>query len=66
MADLPTSSAKNETGDSRDKSSRHAEMIEGQEAFDRFRTAVKATLTVPKSAFPPSPFGRSGGKIRKH
>jgi len=66
MADLPTASDKNKTGDCANKSLRHPEMIEGQEAFDRFRTAVKATLTVPKSAFPPSPFGRSGGKLRKH
>jgi hypothetical protein len=28
----------------------HAEMIEGQEAWDRFRIAVKAVLKVPKSA----------------
>jgi hypothetical protein len=66
MPNQPTSSAKNVTGDSSSKSLRQPEMIEGQEAFDRFRTAVKATLTVPKSAFPPSPFGRSSGKKRKH
>jgi hypothetical protein len=66
VSNLPTSSAKNVTGDSDDESLRHPEMIEGQEAFDRFQTAVKATLKVPKSAFPPSPFGRSGGKKRKH
>jgi hypothetical protein len=66
MPNQPNPSAKNVTGDSSDKSLRHPEMIEGQEAFDRFRTAVKATLTVPKSAFPPSPFGRSGVKKRKH
>jgi hypothetical protein len=34
----------------------HPEMIEGPEAFDRFRNAVKAALTIPKSAMPPSPF----------
>lgn len=33
-------------------------MIEGPEAFDRFRQAVKAVLTVPKSSMPPSPFGQ--------
>lgn len=36
------------------------EMREGTEAFDNFKRAVKAVLTVPKSALPPSPFGKSG------
>jgi len=31
-------------------------MIEGPEAFTRFKDALKAVLTVPKSAMPPSPF----------
>jgi len=32
------------------------EMIEGPEAFETFRNAMRAILTVPKSALPPSPF----------
>ena len=34
----------------------HPEMIEGPEAFDRFKEAMKAIIKVPKSAMPPSPF----------
>ena len=37
----------------------HPEMIEGQEAYDRFKAARKAILTVPKSAMPPSPFKKT-------
>jgi hypothetical protein len=40
----------------------HPEMIEGPEAWKRFRAAVKAVLTVKKSDMPPSPFGKSGKK----
>ena len=36
-------------------------MHEGPEALERFRKAVKAALTVPKSAMPPSPFGKKQG-----
>lgn len=43
----------------------HAEMLEGPEAFERFRKAVKAVLKIPKSAMPPSPFGKSGKKKRR-
>ena len=43
----------------------HTEMIEGPEAFTRFREAVKKVLTVPKSAMPPSPFGKASKKRKK-
>jgi hypothetical protein len=43
----------------------HTEMIEGPEAFERFRQAAKTVLKVPKTAMPPSPFGRSGKKRKK-
>lgn len=32
--------------------SKDHEMIEGRQAFNRFRDAMKAILTVPKSALP--------------
>jgi hypothetical protein len=34
----------------------HAEMIEGTEAWDRFRDAMKRIVKVPKAALPPNPF----------
>jgi hypothetical protein len=40
-------------------------MIEGPEAFERFRSAVKAVLTIKKSDMPPSRFGKSGKKRKK-
>jgi hypothetical protein len=43
----------------------HPEMIEGPEAWTRFRTAVQAVLKVKKSDMPPSPFGKSGRKRKK-
>jgi hypothetical protein len=35
------------------------EMVEGKEAFERFENAMRAIIKVPKSALPPSPFGKS-------
>jgi hypothetical protein len=43
----------------------HPEMIEGPEAFDRFKRAVQAVLKVKKSDMPPSPFGKSGSQKKK-
>jgi hypothetical protein len=40
----------------------HTEIDEGPQAFERFRNAMKAILTVPKSAMPPSPFKKNKAK----
>jgi hypothetical protein len=40
-------------------------MQEGQDAFERFRKAVKAVIAVPKSALPPRPH-RTKKKAAKH
>jgi hypothetical protein len=42
----------------------HSEMIEGPEAWERFRNAMKKIIKVPKSALPPSPF-KSAMKKKK-
>jgi hypothetical protein len=44
---------------------RTAEMNEGPEAAKRFRTAVKAILSVPKSALPPDPFKKQTPKKQR-
>jgi len=43
----------------------NAEMIEGPEAWTRFKNAMKAIVAVPKSALPPSPFKKSAPKKKK-
>jgi hypothetical protein len=39
-----------------------SDMIEGPEAWDRFRAAMKAIIKVPKSALPPNPFSHKKKK----
>jgi hypothetical protein len=40
-------------------------MIEGPEAFQRLRNAMKTILAVPKSALPPSPYKQSKPKRKR-
>lgn len=42
----------------------HAGMIEGPEAFERFRDAAKKMLSVPKSAIP-NPFKKTKSQKEK-
>jgi hypothetical protein len=41
------------------------DIIEGSEAFEKFRDAMKHILTIPKSALPPSPFKKWKPKKEK-
>jgi hypothetical protein len=43
----------------------HPKMIEGPEAFTRFRDAVKKIMSVPKSSLPPSPFKKSAEQKKR-
>ena len=36
----------------------HPEMIEGPEAFERFRKAARIVMAFPKTALPQDPFGK--------
>jgi hypothetical protein len=44
---------------------RTADMIEGPEAWERFRAAMRSIITVPKSEMTPSPFKKSAPKTKK-
>ena len=44
----------------------HTEMIEGPEAWDRFLSAMKTIVKVPKGALPPNPFGKRVAKKKRN
>ena len=44
---------------------RTLEIGEGQEAFERFRDAVKTVLTLPKSVLPPRPHRKKKKAAKK-
>lgn len=41
------------------------ELLEGPQAWERFRAAAKALMTTPKSVLPPSPFGKRKREANK-
>ena len=43
----------------------HPEMIEGPEAFERFRQAAKIALAMPKAALPPDPFKKPQAQLKR-